>query len=372
MASRNGKPWCVEPFATLESKVWGEWGLCCRSKAIGYKNKNMSPLEHFNSEEMKRIRKDMSNHNITDEIKHLCSKCILHEKNGVSSRRLGMKHVPIPEMEPDGSIKNYKFRTLEIKFFGNLCNLKCRMCGPLYSSSIAAEKKKSGEWDGPVHHDTWEEYGDGERYKFFKDMAEVLPNTLEVKFTGGEPMMNRSILEFVEWMVMSGLSEKLQLRVITNGTVINEDFLNYTKHFKHFHVNMSVDGVFDVDEYQRIGTDFEKIDTNIGVFKKYGTVSFTTAITAINVSRLNEIRIYADSKNVPYDMTSIVTYPSHLQVKVLPPEYRKKLLKTHYYNHVVADALRDDEWPKEDWEKFKQECPDIFDLIPELQEYETI
>lgn len=369
MVSKSRKPWCVEPFSTIESKVWGDWGLCCRSKPLPYHSRDVSPLEHFNGPMMNRIRRDMIDHNVTDEIKHLCSKCIQHEANGVMSRRQGMQSVPIGEYNANGSMKNYKFRAIEIKFFGNLCNLKCKMCGPLYSSSIAAEQKKSGEYDGPVHHDVWAEYSADKKVKFYRDMAKIIPYANEIKFTGGEPMMNNGILDLVEWMVMNDLSHKISLRIITNGTKLNQDFLNYTKHFRSFHAMVSLDGVFDINDYQRTGSTFEDIDANIDILRNYGLVSCTTAITAINVARLYELKIYCNSKLMAYDMTSVTLTPPHLQIKVLPPRFRQWLLNTYDYNSIIASALRDPEWPVDLWEKFLYTNPTITELLPELEPY---
>ena len=75
------KPWCTEPFITLENKVWGNWGLCCRSKPLPYSAKDVSPLDHFNGNTMKRIRMDMKSNNITDEIKTYCEKCNFKPEN---------------------------------------------------------------------------------------------------------------------------------------------------------------------------------------------------------------------------------------------------------------------------------------------------
>lgn len=371
MASKDGRPWCLEPFTTLESKVWGDWGLCCRSRPLEYNARDVSPLEHFNSETMKRIRKDMLDHNITEEIQSLCFKCIEHERCGVGSRRQQVSNTLMPPVNNDGSIDDFKFRSLEIKFFGNLCNLKCRMCGPLYSSSIAAEQKKSGEWDGPVHHNTWREYDSSDKQKFFEDMAKVIPCTNVIKFTGGEPMMNQSILDFVEWIVNQDLAKNLTLKIITNGTQMNQYLLTLSRRFKRFHAMVSVDGGFEVDEYQRPGTYFEDVINNIQTFKQYGDVVLTTAITAINVGNLHEIRAIANSLRVPIDQTSVVLTPEYLQVKVLPPAYRQQLLSLHSFTPEVKKALEDPEWPVDLWEKFKEKNKDIFELIPELKQYDT-
>lgn len=369
MVGQNRKPWCVEPFSTIETKVWGNYGLCCRSKPLPYTAIDMSPLEHFNGSTMNRIRQNMIDHNITDEIQNYCAKCLEHERNGVVSRRQGMRSVPIGHYLSNGSMLQYKFRSIEVKFFGNLCNLKCKMCGPLYSSSIAVEEKKAGRYPGKVHHDLWTEFDAGRKVKFFSDMQEIIPCTNEVKFTGGEPMMNEGILEFVEWMVMNNLSQNITLRIITNGTKINQDLLDFTKHFRAFHSMVSLDGVFDVNDYQRVGSNFEQIDQNIKILKQYGLVSTTTAITAINVSRLHELKVYCNSRLLAYDMSSIVLTPEWLQVKVLPPEYRAELLNKYDYNSIVAAALRDSEFPVDLWKKFLDKNDKITELIPELEKY---
>ncbi|MBT6445025.1 MAG: radical SAM protein, partial [Acidimicrobiaceae bacterium] len=126
-------------------------------------------------------------------------------------------------------------------------------------------QRKQGEWHGPVHHDVWKDYQAGDKIQFFADMKEILLNTDLVKFTGGEPMMNAGILDFIEWMVLQKLSHGLRLKIITNGTKLNQDLLNFSKHFRSFDIAVSVDGVFDVDEYQRVGTDFWEVDHNIDV-----------------------------------------------------------------------------------------------------------
>lgn len=367
---KNREPWCVEPFTTIESKVWGAWGLCCRSKPLPYSAVTHSPLEHFNSDTMKRIRVDMKNHNVTDEIKHLCEKCLLHEQQGSDSRRQLMQGTKVPYMYPDGKINMpYRFKALEIKFFGNLCNLKCRMCGPLYSSKWAAENKLKGEWSGPTHLDVWQSYPAERKLTFFDDMKKILPFTDRVKFTGGEPMMNDSILEFIEWMVTTGLSRRLTLHIITNGTVANKDLLRFGRHFKQFSIVVSIDGVFDVDEYQRTGTDWNVVDENMNTFKQYGSVSITTAVSALNISSIYEIQAYAALLDVHHDTSSIVLTPAHLQVKVLPPQYRKKLVEKWSYPNHLKKTLLNSEWPVDLWNEFVDKEFKAIEFIDGLESY---
>ena len=251
------KPWCTEPFNVIENKVWGNWGLCCRSAPLPYSAKDVAPLDHFNSDIMKQIRVDMLNHHISDDIKKYCHKCINHESNNITSMRQTRLHNEFPikaiqsAIDNSGEIKDFQFRSIEIKFFGNLCNLKCRMCGPEYSSSIAAEQKKAGIYKGPTHINAYADMQDKDQ--FYKDLDVILPHTEIIKFTGGEPMMNKDIQTMIQYTVDRGYNKHLTLKIITNGTHVNQTLLNLGKRFKSFWIEVTLDEMFDINDNQRVG-----------------------------------------------------------------------------------------------------------------------
>ena len=375
------KPWCTEPFNVMEDKVWGDWGLCCRSAPLPYNGKDVSPLEHFNSDLMKQIRRDMIDHNMSDNIKKYCHKCIKHEESGIHSMRQNRMLTDkypwkpiISANENDGEIKDFDFRSVEIKFFGNLCNLQCKMCGPLYSSSIAAAQKKTGEYDGPVHINAFADLNTAEKQQFYADLAQILPYTEVLKFTGGEPMMNKGVQDMVQWIVDNNFHHNLLLKIITNGTKVNQELLALGSQFQRFVIALSIDGMWEVNDYQRTGADFSEINNNINEFKlaagEHGVIIYS-ATTAINVSSLDELIVYAKMRDLDVDMSSIVLSPSHMQIKVLPLKYRKKLIEKYsnpIYRHIVK-ALEDPEWDETLWKKFTKLNPEIGDLIPALKEY---
>lgn len=350
------KPWCMEPFITLENKVYGPWGLCCRSKPLPY-GPEVSPLEHINGATMQRIRKDMLMHNMTDEIKHLCQKCIQHEKLGITSRRQQKLNIPFPK-------KQYEFYTVEVKFFGNLCNLKCKMCSGIYSSSIAAEEKKRGEWEGET---VYNGFNRTNKEKFYSDMEQILPHTKMIKFTGGEPTMNQGIVEFVQWIVDKDYAKNLDLKIITNGTKRNNKLLKLSKEFNRFNIAISVDGVFDIDEYQRVGTIFEDVIENIKTYKQYGDVYLAPVITALNVGDIPNLVAFSISMGVDIDLSSIVLDPKHMQIEVLPIPYRKHLLEQYNYPKEIRTALESEHWDEQGWDDLFDYNPDIFSVIPDLK-----
>jgi MoaA/NifB/PqqE/SkfB family radical SAM enzyme len=361
------KPWCTEPFITLENKVWGDWGLCCRSKPLPYNAKDVSPLDHFNGDTMKRIRKDMSNNNITDDIKHYCQKCIDHENIGITSRRQQKLDFPIPEMESDGTIKNFAFETIEVKFFGNLCNLKCKMCSGMYSSSIAADEKKNGNWTGPTYFNIYEQMQDKDQ--FYSDMSKILPYTKKIKFTGGEPTMNQGIVDFITWISDNNFSQNMILKIITNGTRISPQINQCSRKFKRFEVAVSVDGTFEIDEYQRVGTVFSDVVENIKMYKRIADVNIGPVITALNVGNVPELARLGKMLNVGVDFSSIVLWPDHMRVEALPIGYRKELLESYDYPKEIKTALENPNFNLKSFQKLLLTNPDICDILQELKKW---
>jgi MoaA/NifB/PqqE/SkfB family radical SAM enzyme len=381
------KPWCTEPFNTIENAVWGQWGLCCRSTRLPYNAKDVSPLEHFNSDTMKQVRRDMLEHKMSDDIQRLCQKCIKHEADGnISMRQDRLKYDQTPyrsiqsAIDNDGEIKDFAFRSVEIKFFGNLCNLQCKMCGPTYSSSIAATQKKDGTYDGPVHVNVFADMQTSDQEKLYKDLEQIIPNTHQIKFTGGEPMMNKGIEQMVQWIVDKGYNKSTQITIITNGTKVNHNLLELCSKFKRFLIRLSLDGVWDINDYQRVGADFNDINNNISEYKRYAnSICIDCTVTAISVNGLAELGTYAQMKELAINFSSIALHPDYLQIKVLPIPYRNKLIEKYSnpaFNAVVfmkpeevIIALEDPEWNQDLWEMFLEKNPDIVDVIPELKEY---
>ena len=130
----------MHPFTGLATREDGAVKVCCRSHPIGFIQD--APLEyHWNSETMTRIRRQV----LIGERPKECAPCFSLEDQGVESLR--QRHIAgvIPEsritLYPD-AVSNmrhdftmpFEIPTMEIKL-NNLCNLKCRMCNPLDSTS---------------------------------------------------------------------------------------------------------------------------------------------------------------------------------------------------------------------------------------------
>ena len=75
-------------------------------------------------------------------------------------------------------------------------------------------------------------------------------NGLEFNFIGGEPLTNFSLIKSVcEWAIKF---EKIHFNIITNGTMFNDENMEWFEHYKKFiRVDVSVDGINSIQQTNR-------------------------------------------------------------------------------------------------------------------------
>jgi hypothetical protein len=145
---------CALPFMHVQSEPDGKIKLCCLAKNT-VKDSNGNPYNFgkdkidtfFNSDYMKNIRKDMLNDvQVAD-----CKGCYDEEAaGGISQRQVYTQEwiAKDPSIEEtmlqaehndyyiEPKVKYFDFR------FGNMCNLKCRSCGPVNSIQLLKESRE--------------------------------------------------------------------------------------------------------------------------------------------------------------------------------------------------------------------------------------
>ena len=76
---------------------------------------------------------------------------------------------------------------------------------------------------------------------------------------GGEPFIVDKHMDFLSTLVDKGLSKNVEIVYSTNCTVINKDYENIWKKFKHIQFMLSIDDVGERNEYIRTYTKWEKV-----------------------------------------------------------------------------------------------------------------
>ncbi len=351
----------MHPFTGLATREDGAIKICCRSQPIGFIQD--APLEyHWNGEVMQRIRRQV----LRGERPPECAPCFDLEDQGVESLR--QRHIKgdIPEarinlypnaldsMAHDFTMP-FEFPTIEIKL-NNLCNLKCRMCNPLDSTSwkdwnsvVDFYKKENnylvptvekfvdtpGKYIGPFDNSN----------NWWESFEKLLPHFRRVEFAGGEPLMDPTHYKILDMLKPYG--SNIELKYATNGTTLGinkgRTIHDYWPHFRSIAVNVSLDGIHDVYNYIRSGSNFSEVEQNIKEIQKISNVSRVVgAFTAQagNILQAAEcIDYFINKMNIVF-YSHRVSYPNVLSAQVLPRE-----LKMLAIERLCAISLKVKDFP---------------------------
>lgn len=333
----------MHPFTGLATREDGAIKVCCRSHPIGF-IQDSSLEDHWNSETMKRIRKQILNGERPAE----CAPCFTLEDQGVESLR--QRHIKgeIPEsrinLYPDALSKlqsdytmPFEIPTMEIKL-NNLCNLKCRMCNPTDSTSW-------NDWDQV------EEFYDKEKNfiadnirklnlikkpyldkfednpNWWESFEKLLPHLRRVEFAGGEPLMDPQHYRILDMLKLYG--QKLEIKYATNGTTLGikggRTIHDYWPHFRSVAVNVSIDGIDQVYNYIRGNGDYLDVVSNLKEMQKIPNVTRIVGAVAVQVSNIlildKMIEEFLDRLGIVF-YTNMVKYPNVLSIQTLPPHLK--------------------------------------------------
>ena len=151
---KDNRHFCMMPWVHMHLWPAGFTYPCCMSDPnlpVG-DTQTQTLQEIWNGPEMRELRLNM----LQDKPSDACRRCYELEQNGLGTLRqgsmtkVGPKHWDkVTSTEEDGSAGDVNMAYLDIRF-SNLCNLKCRSCGPQFSSSWFEDHKQMyGKLDHP-------------------------------------------------------------------------------------------------------------------------------------------------------------------------------------------------------------------------------
>jgi len=241
----------------------------------------------------------------TDEPPSACRICVDNERSGISSYRDQFNRLAT---EKPG------LQFLDIRNT-NVCNLKCRYCGPHFSNQWAMElNHQSHTISTPVD-----------------DIIDLADDSLQwLYFTGGEPMINPDHWSALEKLIERGLSRNIELLYNSNLSTIkykDVDVVNLWKQFRNVRMNVSIDAVGEPLSYIRSGSDWERIKNNITRLKSIPGVdiTLTPVISILNIWFLVDLYNYAKDNDLK--ISAIILHgPDYLALDVIPDGLQQRAL----------------------------------------------
>jgi len=159
---------------------------------------------------------------------------------------------------------------LDLKL-GNICNLKCRICGSWSSSQFASEEisftpredQKSSHAYKMLRAGAWPKEND----HFWQQIDSVLDGIRYIEFTGGEPFMIDQHFDMLQGIVDRGIAHQVEIHYNTNGTLFPDRGPDIWQHFKTVEIAFSVDDIGARFEYQRSNASWGTVKENINRFR---------------------------------------------------------------------------------------------------------
>jgi radical SAM protein with 4Fe4S-binding SPASM domain len=327
------KTFCVLPWINLSTDVNGSLRPCCKFAQPSIDNEYQLPnmkdgslLELWNHEKFQNLRRAFLDGKKPTE----CSSCWNEEAAGLSSFRTEFvqnKKIRITGRQ-FGLVADSGPLSLDLKL-NNVCNLKCRICGPQASSTFLKEHQERFNikiTDGNY----WlsDKILGTENESVIKLWASELQH---LEITGGEPMASPENIKILEILIASERAHEITILLNTNGTLYNKKFINLLTKFKHVTISLSIDDIGPRLEYQRYPTDWSTIQQNLEKFCQLRDLhpniwlTLCPTVSIFNVYYLPEYLQWANGLNIGRYYNVLHYHPCY-SIKNLP-ETIKKLVR---------------------------------------------
>lgn len=189
--------------------------------------------------------------------------------------------------------------------FGDKCALKCRMCRPYHSTSIAADAKQVDLLY--PYREVDKEYAVlsalPRSLRWYEDerfctttLVEACADVDELKVVGGEPFISPNFIRFLNALERQGLSRQLSICVTTSGSLKDDAWLKAIDGFQRKSINLSIDGIGELNAYIRAGSDWDQIQAFIATARQASVpIQILTTVQAYNLFRIAEISAFASA-----------------------------------------------------------------------------
>jgi hypothetical protein len=192
-----------------------------------------------------------------------CHRCYTEEAAGRCSRRQGSEtnytqYLKSPSIETMSGPEGLDYSV------GNLCNLKCVICGPHNSSAWIPD------WQKIYPGKDLSEYYYRQDKVFEIENLNFLKNLRNVHFHGGgEPLMSDAHVNLLKKIQqVKGLSD-VRVFYNTNATqLVDQEILDIWEQCQQIELYFSIDDIGNRFEYQRTGAKWTDVISNISWFKE--------------------------------------------------------------------------------------------------------
>jgi MoaA/NifB/PqqE/SkfB family radical SAM enzyme len=270
------KHFCPIPFHHLAIRPSGEVYPCCFFKHEETPaDFNLQYPNVFEHPFLENVRTKLRN----DEYVEGCSRCYKNEE--LTGKSMRTDYLEITKVPPE----NHKLTYLDLAL-SNVCNNRCRMCGPGLSTSWYSDAKKLGI---PIQSGVLE-------HEYNLDNFDLSGLTF-IKLIGGEPLLEQE--KFISVLNRCDL-KNLRLLITTNATVRpNDELLAIFKQCKNVKWLLSIDAYGSLNDFLRKGSKWIEVADNLQWFVETfpNNVNVHSVASIYNINCLDQLHNYICSNH---------------------------------------------------------------------------
>jgi MoaA/NifB/PqqE/SkfB family radical SAM enzyme len=353
------KVFCVAPFVNLWYRNSGGYYTmrpCCETRTDGFyweeKNQETSKQNMFekywNSEYIKDIRNSM----MENKPHKICTDCInIEKKTGRSHRADYERYLRDNDnsIEMDIEFGNQHKQALTLDYRpSNLCNLKCRMCGPGSSTEWAKEIDNNIDTEynklNKMSDGTKVYYFDNDQNRLydkesnFDDQWKNLPlkHIRRAAFLGGEPLLQNETFEVMSYWAKNN-NKNVRIQITTNGTNFTKKWIDLFKQFDNIKIVLSSDGVDDTFDYIRTNANWSKVKENVTELAKLKNIEFVYSYTIQMYNAFNLISILEFLRQWNIEHTYLADFDCHFAERVQQTYLSTALLDNKDRDVIISE-----------------------------------
>lgn len=340
---KKSRVFCIYPWIHLHAYPTGEAYPCCHAEMthpVG-NCKSQTLREIWQGPEMTGLRDNMLN----ERESPACARCYEQEASGFfSGRRSANKH-------HGHHIKKLQDNPFEMTYwdirFSNLCNLRCRSCGHIFSSQWYQDQAALA---GPEWRKTHQvlNYAGRTDIDMWEQLLPHIDYVEQIYFAGGEPLLMEEHYRILDELERRG---RFDVRLIYNTNFTHTDLkgrsvFDYWRRFESVAVGASLDAMGPRAEYIRKGTDWAQVEANRRAMQEIcPQVDFyiSPTLSVMNAWHLPDFHrawveqgfIQAQDLNV-----NILQDPRYYRIDIAPRGFKQQL-QDRYQQHLEWLAPQD-------------------------------
>jgi len=281
---------CIDAFKSLNIADYNGSifvSPCCISPMVKSKTTDFKNIQY-----LKDIRDSW-----TQEIFPApCNACKVAESAEMSSRRIGSN-----QWYNDNGYNNTDVELIKLDYWvGDTCNLRCAICGPEFSSAWKQELGVSSKLKKSVVNHFWKQM----------DLSTIR----WVHFNGGEPLLSKSHVEFLQALPNK---EQLHINYNTNATILpDQTLLDLWQQFKLVQIDFSIDDIEQRFEYQRYSASWAQVKDNLQWYIDHAPhncmFAVNTTVSVLNYANLENLDLWLTNNFFVSRFTDVIEHRKQL------------------------------------------------------------